>query len=1735
MPHESAFLRGSQGLSLSYRANTHSNCIKKDFIREALRVKLSGSLMRSTGKTMKKTVLYPLYSVLIAFALFGHGAVSTLAQTAVTPPGDGLSRATAYQISELGHLVWMKGNVSTSQGKYYLLVSDIDAIATAAWNDSNTSTTVMEGLKPIGTRLAPFKGVFDGQGKSIRNLYIVRTNESEIGLFGAISNTAVICNLRIENCHIQGMDVIGGVVGWSSGTITNCYTTGWIKGGAFVGGVAANNATAWQVQNGITNKYMGTIGQCGSSAQVYGEKYVGGVCGANAGAINECCALGPVTGGISSSILGGLTGGNDKGIIQRSYATSRVMGWHVVGGLVGRNGTLGSIAQCFSVGLATGSGDVGGLVGLNYTNAEISASFWNLDLMGSTVSSNGIARTAAEMFQQTNYVDWDFTNTWRIAEGISYPSLRWEPSFFTLAMECQGPGSIQILPQKETYEPGEMVSITATPSAGNVEFVRWEGPGVADVGLQTTTVGMDCTKSIRAVFRTACALSSVDDLRQIGANPGYTLDGRYWLTQDIDLAADASFTGIGGTNSLAFTGSFDGQGHRILNFTSRQTNSVCVGLFSQIGTDGTVRNLGLVGCDVMGKDQVGGLAGMNKGSVTNCYCQGTIAGGWDVGGLVGLNYGMVVDDHTSGTVSGTDKVGGLIGRNEDGAVVRCYSTVNMPCSAESGCVGGLIGWNTRGSISDGSATGEITGGSYVGGLLGYNWGGQMVRCQATNLVVHAEYTSGGLIAFNDAGNIDQSSTSGTVSGTDTVGGLVGINNGGDISSSDTTVTVTGEEECGGLVGFHYAGTLEACSTTQQVTGKVDVGGLVGCNYDQGVITNCTATGTVQGTNSVGGLVGYNSGALQECRASGQVSGSENVGGLIGENFNGNVVDAQASGSVRGQNTVGGLVGMNSGSILEANANTTVTGEWWSGGVVGLNFHGSVAKCNGGGDVAAEWDAGGLMGENFFGTVHQSSASGTVTGDYQTGGLLGDNYGGQVTQSYASGIVSGGSHGGGLVGENYYGGFIAECYATGPVTGNSGVGGLVGYHGGYSTNTVIRDCYAVGDACSSSPQSGGLVGIIQTHIRDSVAQPDGIVEASYWNLEAAGPVVSTNGIGKTSAEMMQRNTFAGWDFDTTWTIVEGKSFPQLRWAPSVLSVKVVGKGPGSVTISPEQAGYAAGDTLTLTATPQTGDYEFAGWVGARVTDPKAATITVTADIQKNIQAVFRPARAIASLEDLAKIGRDPAFGLEGRYWLTQDIDATESANWNDAGTDESILEGFTPIGTETTPFTGTFDGKGHIIRNFTILRASQDYVGLFGYLGNQAMVTNVVLENAAVVGQQYVGGLVGDNWAGMISSCRVNGMVSGTYSVGGLVGMNHQYIIKCQTKGTVMGRNEAYKPYSSNIGGLVGYGEDDVVDRSLAETEVKGYNNAGGLVGTGYGSAITQCHVDIPYTGITNRIWSGAGGLVGSVVNCDIQDCYVIGDVYASYYAGGVAGYAANSVIRNCYTVGSGHSSPNAGGVAGFGFYMMSPVSEVINSYWDVETSGLTNSAGGIGKTTAEMKLAETYTGWDWTNVWGLDPTKNNGYPYLRALEGETILVPPGLAENEQAACLAWVTTNHTAWGQSDFSQMPVADFATAYLMDVMPATGVAATVQFQLKQVSTGPDGIGLGLSLTIGTTPKQGGLHGWLIVEGCRELSGSWEVVVSRKLDEQPISFESGVARLNLPQTEHHFYRARIASQQGQ
>ena len=188
------------------------------------------------------------------------------------------------------------------------------------------------------------------------------------------------------------------------------------------------------------------------------------------------------------------------------------------------------------------------------------------------------------------------------------------------------------------------------------------------------------------------------------------------------IAADTSSSD--GFQGTTFTGTFDGNSHKITNFAIDGGSNDCLGLFGKIDSGGSVKNLGLENCAVSGDSEsvyVGGLVGRNYGSISNCYSTGMVSGHFVVGGLVGYNYhGSISNCYSTGAVggSGSSDVGGLVGINS-GSISNCYSTGTVSGSLE---VGGLVGYNYQGSISNCYSTGAVSGTSYVGGLVGYNYG-----------------------------------------------------------------------------------------------------------------------------------------------------------------------------------------------------------------------------------------------------------------------------------------------------------------------------------------------------------------------------------------------------------------------------------------------------------------------------------------------------------------------------------------------------------------------------------------------------------------------------------------------------------------------------------------------------------------------------------------------------------------------------------------------------------------------------------------------------------------------------------------------------------------------------------------------------------------------------------------------------------------------------------------------------
>jgi len=234
-------------------------------------------------------------------------------------------------------------------------------------------------------------------------------------------------------------------------------------------------------------------------------------------------------------------------------------------------------------------------------------------------------------------------------------------------------------------------------------------------------------------------IATPQDLNDIG-NHKEDWDKHFILVNDVNLAEYTGtqfniigkYFGLNDPNNKPFIGVFDGNDHKIWNFTWSSDHIDSVGLFGYVGTGGQIKNLGMENVDVNAVNgyEVGGLVGCNQGTITICYSSGSVTGGWCVGGLVGTNgeewvryqTGHVYNCYSIGNILGQRSVGGLVGVNLV-TIYNCYSTGRV--SGNAG-VGGLVGKNFGrfdwfsfdGLIYNCYSTGSVLGNSDVGGLVG---------------------------------------------------------------------------------------------------------------------------------------------------------------------------------------------------------------------------------------------------------------------------------------------------------------------------------------------------------------------------------------------------------------------------------------------------------------------------------------------------------------------------------------------------------------------------------------------------------------------------------------------------------------------------------------------------------------------------------------------------------------------------------------------------------------------------------------------------------------------------------------------------------------------------------------------------------------------------------------------------------------------------------------------------------
>lgn len=553
-------------------------------------------------------------------------------------------------------------NITLYRDAYFQLGNNIDL---TEWINTNNPEKGWESLCPDESM--PFTGQLDGAGYAITGLWFNRPTDSHIGgLFSWVGTNAVIKNLILKTTAqgiIGGSDV-GGIVGRISNNATD---------------ILINNCFADVHVKGTTN-----------SGGILGYSYTGGV------TISNCYVSGQVT--AKNSNAGGIAGqlwNKADFIIQNCYTTANIISENAdcVGGIVGTIGgpsvdkaahitlkncvAINPLLQISSSSTENSIGHIiGRLVKKNTTGTiennialketKLIKDGTNIKPENNTIENDGTTQNIHELIEQTVYLQlgWDFTNIWTMPnKEYSFP----------------------ILSQLSTDEQpiklsDELNNLLNTPK---IEFEGGDGSEASPYIIKTAT-----------------------QLHNIGIFP----NAHYKLSGNIDLTewiyANSPETGWIPLCSLAepFTGTLDGNGFAITGLWIDMPTTNETGLFSYVGGNAIIKNLGVKTLDkgIRGKENIGAIVGRIKenanAEIKNCYADACIIGEKSCGGILGYSYkGNVIisDCYSSGNISiNTEGAGGIAGYlwNKAEFVIRnCYSTSKINATGDGYNIGGLLG------------------------------------------------------------------------------------------------------------------------------------------------------------------------------------------------------------------------------------------------------------------------------------------------------------------------------------------------------------------------------------------------------------------------------------------------------------------------------------------------------------------------------------------------------------------------------------------------------------------------------------------------------------------------------------------------------------------------------------------------------------------------------------------------------------------------------------------------------------------------------------------------------------------------------------------------------------------------------------------------------------------------------------------------------------------------------------
>ncbi|MCG8530864.1 MAG: T9SS type A sorting domain-containing protein [Desulfovibrionales bacterium] len=931
-----------------------------------------------------------------------------------------------------------------------------------------------------------------------------------------------------------------------------------------------------------------------------------------------------------------------------------------------------------------------------------------------------------------------------------------------------------------------------------------------------------------------------------------------------------------------FKGTFNGNGYLIKDIYINRPKERMIGFFGWLLEGANVTALGLVDIEVTGERQVGGIVGYTQGArITRCYSTGTINGENTVGGLLGEMESETVLENSFTVTSLTAQyyIGGLVGAisKHDGrssTILNCYAISKPTQSSVRGLIGSdyndyhvsLMGcfWDNTINKNENSTDQRLSKStaqfSNLKNFLGWSSSAWEVVTkkhidpyprpyldwQLNDQVIYVNQEPRGalkMVTGKTKGKIGERLTfqAHPLPGY-TFLKWVG-SNGEDLGRQpmlDWTVEEAGTKHVIAHfepVAYQFKGGTGIISKPYHIRSMDDLAYLSANPIhweDHFVLVNDIDASETEKwfsgkgfkpiqkfTGSMKGN-GYTITNLHISRA------NESNVGLFGNYEGRGLSDLHLeNASIVGLDKVGTLAGTALRSIKDCTVrHSRVLGRDKVGGVAGIADY-SIKNCQVQAEVIGNNNVGGLVGWT-FGGLYECLFTGKVHGEEAVGGATGTLKNAQIKWTGVHGEIKA---------NKYVGGLTGHIYMT---------------HSFYQ-DSVVRYSYACAFV-QGEEYTGALIGSMYK----------GSVGASYWDKDVSGVQTSVGSdprMGLTSAQFASKESFPEWNFENSWEIATKEEWsnsprPYLKKHLYDLVVEIQSKPEQAMDSSEGQGAYTFTEGeeqfITLVAKPKKG-YRFAKWMvdGKDLSQEISYTIPLNKSTPRLIRAHFVEDYSFAggdgTKENPFQIETIEHLGIlsnirsiwDKHFVLTADIDATETVNWE-------MGKGMSPIGIGHIPdasFTGSFIGNFHTITNLTINRESEDYVGLFG-ITFDAQISQLVLNNCQVNGNEHVGGLIGFAGEGtFLQDLVISGNVTGEQHVGLLSGTSYGKVAYVMGYGTVAATQE--------LGGLVGNNYIFPLQQSFAVVKLTGEEKVGGLVGQSHLSGIQfDSYWDKTYAGVS---------------------------------------------------------------------------------------------------------------------------------------------------------------------------------------------------------------------------------------------------------------------------------------------